>query len=94
MVSIQTVLARRIHIIILHNIFEISNTGHKVPIKSSSNPFAKKKFRFIIFIKNLKNKNLLAATQFLSGKSEEQEIILAWPYCVLLFAIFAAAIIQ
>ena len=46
---------RRIHIIILHNIFKISYTGHN---QSKLVPIAGKKFRFIIFIKKKKKKNL------------------------------------
>jgi hypothetical protein len=44
---------RRIHIIILHNIFKISYTGHN---QSKLVPIAGKKFRFIIFIKKKKKK--------------------------------------
>jgi hypothetical protein len=46
------------------------------PIKTSS--FCGKKNCFIIFIKNIKNS--LSASLFLSGKSEEQEMFLVWPY--------------
>jgi hypothetical protein len=51
-VSIQTVLSWRIHIIILHNIFKRSYTGHN---QSKLVPFAGKKIRFIFNFIKIKN---------------------------------------